>query len=243
MMRCDICDKNFSKPYNLKRHVKAMHGTKETVALPFEEASTVCISGATKSGKTSWLHKLLKNKEAMFTVPVSKILYCYGIYQPLFDQMLKDVRDISFHEGLPTEEEVKEFTDANHNLVIIDDLSDEAVKNPDVEKLFTRGAHHLNTSVFFVSHNCFRQGKCARTIALNTHYTVLFKNIRDGQQIACLGKQMFPGNKDALVEAYKDATSEKYGYLVIDCTANGKDTFRLRTKIFPGEDPWVYIPL
>ena len=47
----------------------------------------------------------------------------------------------------------------------------------------------------------------------------------------------------ALVEAYKDATKQQYRYLIIDLTTNGDNTYRMRSKIFPGEDPWVYIPL
>ena len=58
--------------------------------------------------------------------------------------------------------------------------------------------HHLNLSVFFVNHIY--------------------------QQILTLGKQMFPGNNKALVDAYEDATLCKYGYLVISSTANGDDT-------------------
>ena len=244
MPECKICEKSFAKAYNYNRHLRRFHGRgKEKVALPFESASTTCISGATKSGKTTWLFRLIKNKDIMFSEPVQKILYCYGIYQDIFDDMKSEVPDIVFFEGVPNLKDVEDFADKEHNMIILDDLSERVVKDPDMERLFVQGAHHLNLSVFFVSHNCFRQGKCARTIALNTHYTVLFRNIRDGQQISSLGKQMFPGNSNALVEAYEDATSRKYGYLVIDCTANGEDKYRLRTNIFPGEDPWIYLPV
>ena len=217
--------------------------TEDTVPLPFEAASTACVSGMTKCGKSTWLFRLLENKHVMFSEPVEKILYCYGIYQDTFDSMKKVIQGIEFLEGIPTQSEIDRLAGGEHNLVILDDLSEAVVKDPNMERLFVQGAHHLNLSVFFVSHNCFRQGKCARTIALNTHYTILFRNIRDGQQISALGKQMYPGNGNVLVEAYQDATSPKYGYLVIDCTANGEDLYRLRTRIFPGEDPWVYVPI
>ena len=249
MEKCTVCDKTFSKPYNYKRHLKRFHAkaqkveVEERIALPFEEGSTCIVNGSTKSGKTMWLFRVLRHKNAMFSQPVKKTLYCYGIYQDTFDAMKKEINGIEFFKGVPTQSDIESFADGEHNLVILDDLSEKVVKEPDMERLFVQGAHHLNLSVFFVSHNCFRQGKCARTIALNTHYTVLFRNIRDGQQISCLGKQMFPGNGKALVEAYQDATSQKYGYLVIDSTANGEDIYRMRTKIFPGEDPWVYVPI
>ena len=211
------------------------------IPLPFESCSTFCIAGATKSGKTSWVYRLLKYKDVMFTEPVEKVLYCYGVYQPLFDEMSDNITNISFHKGLPNE--LDSFAkDSKHSLVILDDLMDDVVRHTDMQKLFTQGAHHLRLSVLFITHNCFQQGKCSRTISLNTHYLILFRNMRDGQQIVSLGKQLYPGKGMVLIEAYKDATKQKYGYLIIDMTANGDDTYRMRSKIFPGEDPWVYIP-
>ena len=59
--------------------------------------------------------------------------------------------------------------------------------------------------------------------------------------MCALGRQNFPGNNKALVEVYKGATSCKYGYLVINSTANGNDAYKLKTRIFLGEDPLVYI--
>ena len=127
----------------------------------------------------------------MFSEPVNKILYCYGIYQDTFDSMKREVEGIEFPEGVPSRAEIEHFVDGMHNLVILDDPSEGLVKDPGMERLFIQGAHHSNLSVFFVSHNCFRQGKCARMITLNTHYTVLFRNIRNGQQISALGKKCF----------------------------------------------------
>ena len=57
------------------------------------------ICGPTGSGKTFFVYKLLKNH--MFTKKVSKILYCYGVYQDLYDTMLLSLPNIVFHEGVP----------------------------------------------------------------------------------------------------------------------------------------------
>ena len=105
--------------------------------------------------------------------PGNKILYCYSIYQDTFDRMKREVEGIEFLAGIPIRGEVENFADGMHNLMILDDLSEGMVKDHDMERLFVQGAHHSNLSVFLVSHNYFRQGKCARTVALNTHYTVL----------------------------------------------------------------------
>ena len=51
------------------------------VHLPFKACSTYCIAGAIKSGKTTWVYRLLKNKDVMFSEQVEQILYCYGVHK------------------------------------------------------------------------------------------------------------------------------------------------------------------
>ena len=41
--------------------------------------------------------------------------------------------------------------------------------------------------------------------------------IRDESQAFNLGKQLYPCSSKGFMEVYQDATSEVYGYLVIDC--------------------------
>ena len=43
-------------------------------------------------------------------------------------------------------------------------------------------------------------------------------------------------------QSYNDATSEPYGYLLIDLKPETPDEIRLQTKIFPGETTSVYVP-
>ena len=86
------------------------------------------------------------------------------------------------------------------------------------------------------------QGKCSRTISLNTHVYVLFHNFRDGSSISTLGRQMYPGNSNVLTEAYKNATSKKYAYLLVDMSPHSPDDLRLRSNIFPGECTHIYLP-
>ena len=43
------------------------------------------------------------------------------------------------------------------------------------------------------------------------------------------------------MEAYEDATSEMYGYLIVDCDPKSSRDIRIRTNIFPGEETICYI--
>ncbi|KAK3098580.1 hypothetical protein FSP39_015044 [Pinctada imbricata] len=212
------------------------------VILPLLPCSSMCISGQTGSGKTRFVFRLLQNLTKMYAEePPDAVMYCYGIHQPLFDQMEEQIPNLFMKHGLPTQGEIEEFTkERKHRLVIIDDLAHQLLNNPDMELLFTQGCHHRRLSVIFMTQNLFQKGSKSRTIALNTYYLVLMKNIRDASQIAFLGRQLFPGKSRLLTDAYKDATHEPYGYLLIDASPHSEDKYRLRTHIFPGEYPVIY---
>ena len=96
-------------------------------------------------------------------------------------------------------------------------------------------------SVILITQNLYPGGKHAITIALNTWYMVLMKNLRDVSQVSILGRQLYPGKSKGFLQAYEDApNSEKYGYFVVDMSPHAEDRYRLRTRIFPQEDPIIY---
>lgn len=173
----------------------------------------------------------------------SQVVYCYGIYQTLYDDMQVTLPEwFSLHKGLPTEEELDEMTDGRHKLLILDDLLQDVVKSLQMERLFTQGVHHRNISIIFVSQNMYAQSRCARTINLQMHYIVLFRHLRDVSQVMYLGRQLYPSRRNVLLEAYRDCVKTRYGYIVIDLSPHSQDKYRLRSRIFPGEDPVIYVP-
>jgi hypothetical protein len=192
------------------------------------------LSGGTGSGKTVFTFKLISEAQRMITPPPEKIIYCYGEFQEIFN----DYPEVEFTEGLP---DISQFDGSHRTLLIIDDLLSET--NHSVEKIFTKKSHHCNISVLYLSQNLFYKGKHNRTISLNTHYMVLFKNPRDLTQITVLSRQMYPGYGKFLVEAFRDATKEPYGYLLIDLKPDTDDRYRIRTKIFPSDErQYAYVP-
>ena len=78
-------------------------------------------------------------------------------------------------------------------------------------------------------------------MSLNSYYIVLFKNTRDATQVANLARQMYPDKSAFMMEAFKNATSAPYGYLLIDLKQETDDKLRLRTGIFPEDVQYVYL--
>lgn len=196
---------------------------------------TAMVVGPTQCGKTRFVLKMLQCAESFIQPPPERIVWCYGCYQESFRDM-QGRHEIEFHEGLPDD---SVLDGRRRTLLIIDDLMSETDSR--VTNIFTRGSHHKNASVVYISQNLYSKGRENRTISLNTHYLVLFKNPRDATQIAHLGRQMFPDRSKYFREAFADATSQPYTYLLVDLKTTTPDMLRLRTDIFPGEQTMVYV--
>ena len=77
---------------------------------------------------------------------------------------------------------------SKRNLIIFDDLMTKAKCDQRISDLFTKGSHHKNISIVYLTQNVFPQGRACRDIALNTQYLVLFNNPIDRQQVATLAR-------------------------------------------------------
>ena len=74
--------------------------------------------------------------------PPNEIMYCFGIHQPMFEEMEKNVINTTFHQGLPSPEEVDDFTaDRRHRLIVLDDMMHRVAQNVEMKLLFTQGCH------------------------------------------------------------------------------------------------------
>ena len=215
----------------------------------FYAPSNCWISGVTGSGKTSLVHRILVNKDVLYSQPVRKVLYCMSVDQPLYDKMRKTVPGLKFHRGLPNQEDLDQFTDGSHHtLVVLDDLMESVVKSVHIQNLFTKYSHHNNISVIYINQNMYASGPCARNLSLNTQYFIALSNPRDVGQIDVLARQTSLGK--LLKDSYRDGVmSKRYGYIVISLhpadvsapDATPRLRARIHTDIFPGESLVSYV--
>lgn len=212
------------------------------MALGFEHPFTCTIAGPTKSGKTSFVQKLLKAVPFYITPCPTRIVWSYGIEDSNQIETIKNnIIDIpiEFHDSIPA---LDIFSPEDNNLLIIDDLMNDAGKSSIVSNLFTKGSHHRNVSIILILQNLFHQGKKMRDIHTSTNYLILFNNPRDKSQIKYLARQTYPDNPNFVIDAYKQACQDPFGYLVLDFTQTTPDYYRLSSGIFPPHICQLYQP-
>lgn len=136
--------------------------------------------------------------------------------------------------------DVESLDTVTPKLLILDDMLH--LLSADIAEVFTKHAHDRNMSVIFPVQNVFDSNKHMRTCSLNATHIILFANHRDKGQIRCLARQMYPQKQKYLMDAYNDATSVPYGYLIVDLSSTTEELLRVQTGIFPGEKSYVYMP-
>lgn len=207
------------------------NGKPELLKHPFN----MIICGPSGSGKTTFIHSLLRNLDAITSTKFSRIIYAYGIFQPLYREIAQ-LPNVQMVEGYPSD---LAGAGEQRTLLILDDLFLETDKN--TAALFTR-LRHLNMSTIFVTHNFFHECKYMRTVTRNSHYLVFFRNPRDAGQVAHLSRQMYPGNGKFLPDALKMATRQPYSCLFIDLKPETEESLRVMSGVLPHEDLFYYRP-
>ena len=217
----------------------------EPVALLFRHPTTILVAGPTGCGKTEWLVQLLQ-KRAITPFP-QRIIWVFGEWQNAYDRILQLDLDhkVQFVNGF--KEELYDTLNPNvRNMMVLDDQMENEVMHKNggrgLARFFTQGSHHRNLTVVYIVQNLFHQSGAMRTVSLNSHYIVLFKNPRDKQQVRVLSSQMYPNNRNFLVAAYEDATSTPFGYLVVDLRPDTADDLRARTHVFEPHKQVIYVP-
>lgn len=207
----------------------------ETYSFYLRSPFTMIINGPTGSGKSTFIKRLLDNPSRFIQPPPERILYYYGAWQPLFNEM----KGVTFERQLPSSFE--EVLDGRPTLIILDDLMDDVSKSDEVARLFTKGSHHLNASIILLTQNYFVKGPQSRTLSINSHYNLFFKSPRDSLSISTLARQMMGSNAKTLQKIFQDATKDPYSYLFLDFRQETPDKFRILSNILREKGDFITV--
>lgn len=198
-----------------------------------KSATTITVSGASQSGKTTLVEKIVKLRDEIFSKPISKVFW-FCAYIPM-----NKLENVTYVQGIPNNINEILIPDC---LVIIDDFMHELSNSNMLTSLMTKVVHHKSINLIYITQNLFQKSNDNKTRRLNTNYLIIFKNPQDKTQVDYLGRQMFPRDKDFLRLAFDDATQHAYSYLMIDCNQETPDEVRVRTNIVKDGEMKVYIP-
>ena len=152
MIRCLICNQSYSRRDALQRHEHNVHGSGKYTdqsqplkEMTFRHPFSMMVTGPSGSGKTEWTRKLLLS--SLVQPPPERILWCFGQWEPLYEDLQKRIPCIEFIRGIPDYLDNAQFMDpSKRNLIIFDDLMTEAKCDQRIADLFTKGSHHRNIS-------------------------------------------------------------------------------------------------
>ena len=192
--------------------------------------------GASGSGKSTFLLKLIAQAEELMEPKPKSVLYAFGEMSPIVPLLQK--AGVSVYAGVPPDEVIQKMP--KPLLLILDDLL-LAIDEKSLSEIFIKRSHHQNFGVIFVTQSAFeRKLKTARQ---NSQYLILMRSPNSALSVRNIGAQLFPKQLDYFMDSYKQATSQPYGYLVIDMHASSPPSLRLRTQIFKeDEEKIIYLP-
>ena len=206
--------------------------------LRFKTPSNYLLSGATQSGKTTWLRKFFEFQPV--TEPIQHLLYFYAD-EDVNHQYFRALPNMSikFIQNWPDSlDELKDYLAKlpakDHKAVVFDDLYNSMPKY--VSTLFTVVGSHYKTSFFLLAQTLFGS-PLLRQLSLNSKYIVLFKNARDKRVYSVLSSQIAPTRSHLLKQAFHQALEQPYSYIICDFDNAQREFLRYRSHIFPQEWP------
>ncbi|GAU89457.1 hypothetical protein RvY_02006 [Ramazzottius varieornatus] len=163
----------------------------------------------------------------MIDQPPPRTVYSYGAWQDKFRD-IQENHDVEFIPGLAEVLDKDFFDAAVPTLLVIDDLAQNVADDTGYSKLFTQGIHHKNVCILLPMRNLYKQGKSMRDVHLNAQYLILYKNVRDVNQIKVVERQT---GLSHLSEAYAAVTKKLHTPLVVDMEPDTPDYLRVRSHI------------
>lgn len=211
--------------------------------LKFITPFTMCVSGASMSGKTEFIVRLILCRTNLFDVEFQRILYCQPEslilrHNSVLERLKETFPAIELVTGLPDLDKLQLTLDYRPILLIIDDLMEPFLKSEAMLNLLAMDVHHSNISTIFTVQNYFARSKFGKTPSRNVTYRCIFFNRLDLTEIRTISTQISHDSR-FLLESFdflRKTFPTEPPYLIVDghLKSRLKEMF-VRTHIFPDE--------
>ena len=211
--------------------------------LKFKTPFAMCVSGASMSGKSEFIAKLIINRRLLFDVEFEQIFYCAPEtlvlrHNPIFEKIRESFPSAQLVNGLPDVSKLNLTLDNSFKLVVIDDLMESFLRSEAMVRLLSVECHHFNITIIYTLQNFFAQSKFCKTLHRNSHYRCIFYNRLDLTEIRTLSVQICqqPRFLQECFEFLREKFPIEPPYIIIDGHIHSplKELF-VRSQIFPHE--------
>jgi len=199
------------------------------------------ICGASSSGKSELLVRLLENENGILASDFSRVIYLRGV-ETRNEVRLREKfgNDLLVFDGIPKEEVLIPLCRSHKNTVLVlEDLEAEVANSEFVAKIYSKYSHNYDFCVITTLQNVFRSGKERVNLLRNCTNIVCFPNNLDQSVIRLLAQRVYPRNPKQLADLFDRVTSEPYAHLSF--WANCPKELRFRSHI-DGKIQRVYVP-
>lgn len=185
---------------------------KHHLELPFRQL----IIAASGGGKTNTLLNLIDAMDQTF----QKIVICLrSKEEPLYELLEKSAPEVEFIEVKSNEDipDLEYFEGSKSSLIVFDDLVLEKNQSK-IENFYIR-ARKKNVSCIYLSQSYYKTPKLIR---INARY-IIIKKLSSVKDLNLILSEFDLGDKDKMLELYKESTQKFTDFLLIDTFNN---TFR-----------------
>jgi len=199
------------------------------------------ICGASSSGKSELLARLLENENGILASDFKRVIYLRGV-ETRNETRLREKfgNNLLVFDGIPKEEVLLPLCRALENTVlVIEDLEAEAANSELLADIFSKYSHHGGFSVIATFQNAFRSGRERINLLRNCSNIVCFPNNLDQSVFRVLAQRVYPRNPRQLVDLFERVTGEPYTHLSF--WANCPKELRFRSHI-DEKIQRVYVP-
>jgi len=204
----------------------------------FSHPCQLLIAGATKSGKTTLLMKILQNRQVMLD-PVPEEIYWFYMMDSSIAAVPDTLPDVKLKKGVPSDETIRQIMKAGRpKMIILDDMQDITMDRAQMKMLddvLTKVSHHGNLSIVFIVQNLFPpnmnriRAQCDEIIIMGNGTPAMFNASHLGRSL--LASNGAPFLKECLLKARQ---LSPHSHLLISSGANA-GLFSVRCGILPGD--------
>lgn len=189
------------------------------------------ICGASSSGKSRLLLRLLENENGILPADFERVVYLRGVETGNEERLREKFgENLLVFDGIPKEEVLLPLCRSHKNTVLVlEDLENEVSNSDLVANIYSRYSHNYGFCCVTILQNLFKCGSARINLFRNTTNIVCFPNDLDQSVIRLLAQRVFPQNPKQLVKLFDRVTSEPYAHLSF--WANCPKELRFRSHI------------